>query len=145
MPRLEYRLLDEPRDYPVLFYYSDIDNVEIAARFACDKFIKEGVIYEKTSCAVELACFVIYLQECGRSEQAGDFPAPKGVRLELRQDGDSPSPGAIITSLDFGIGNEVVLHLQADYFYWLGEEWLKSQTVIDEDRKVYVCYAKPSP
>lgn len=145
MPRLEYRLLDEDGNYPVLYYYANIDYAEIAARFACDVFIKAGTVYERTSCAVELVCYVIYVQESGKNgltTEAGQTEG-KPVIIELRQDGESPSPGLLITTFAFDGGTEPVLYLQADYHYWLGEEWLKTRTVVDEDRKVYVCYMKP--
>ena len=63
VPRLEYRLLDEANGYPVVYYYEDLDATEISARFACDKFIKGSVIYEKTSCAIEPTVYIVYVQE----------------------------------------------------------------------------------
>jgi hypothetical protein len=148
LPRLEYRMLDEANDYPVLYSYEDLDAGEIASRFACDNFIKDGVVYEKTSCAIELMVYVIYIQEVSRAESGEDdgnvAPVSRGVRLEVRQDGESPSPGLLIQNLEFTDSMDVVLHLESDYLYWMGGEWLKTMTVLDEDRKVYVYYAKPS-
>lgn len=149
MSRLEYRQLDEANNYPVLYYYDDLDTGEIASRFACSNFIKDGVVYEKTSCAIEAMTYVIYVQEVGKAENVegggGVAPVGKGVRLEVRQDGESPSPGLMIQNLEFSDSMDVVLHLESDYLYWMGGEWLKTMTVLDEDRKVYVYYAKPSP
>lgn len=147
MARLEYRLLDEDQGYPVLYYYDNIDTGEIAARFACDKFIKGGAVYDKTSCAIDPLCYVLYVQESGKAQpSAAADPSPAGgrVRIEVRQDGESPSPGLIIETFEFDDSIDVVLHLQCDYLYWLGEEWLRTMTVLDEDRKVYVCYAQKS-
>lgn len=147
MARLEYRLFDEANGYPVLYSYPDIDPGEVAARFACDKFIKDGAVHEKTSCAIEPLTYIIYIRQAGSAGAAavGEAnPAGGKVRIEFRQDGESLSPGLIIQTLDFFDGMDVVLHLTADYFYWMGEEWLKTMTVLDEDRKVYVCYAKTS-
>ena len=76
MPKLEYRLLDEAGGYPVLYYYQEMDAAEIAARFICDKFIKDGVVYERTSCACETLTYVIYVQETGKA----DKPALKPLR-----------------------------------------------------------------
>jgi hypothetical protein len=147
LPRLEYRMLDEVNGYPVLYSYEDLDTGEIASRFACDKFIKDGIAYEKTSCAIEPMVYVIYVQEIGKdegSEGDGNVSAvSRGVRLEVRQDGDSPSPGLMIQNLEFADSMDIILHLESDYLYWMGGEWLKTMTVLDEDRKVYVCYAKP--
>jgi hypothetical protein len=146
--RLEYRLLEESQGYPVLYYYENLDSGEIAARFACDKFIKGGVVYEKTSCAIEVMCYVVYIQESGRAQnpagKEGAFPVDARVRIEVRQDGESPSPGLIIGNFVFDDSIDVVLHLLCDYLYWLGTEWLRTMTVLDEDRKVYICYAKQS-
>ena len=47
-----------------------------------------------------------------------------------------------VLALFEGAGVDLILHLAGDYFYWLGDEWLKTQTVLDEDRRVYVYYAK---
>jgi hypothetical protein len=145
--RLEYRLLEESLGYPVVYFYENIDTGEIAARFACDKFIKGGIVYEKTSCAIETMCYILYVQESGKAQNPtgeGVLPADAKVRIEVRQDGESSSPGLIIESFEFDDSIDVLLHLQCDYHYWLGEEWLRTMTVLDEDRKVYVCYAKQS-
>lgn len=39
---------------------------------------------------------------------------------------------------------EVLLYLQSDFFIWSGKEWEKTSSEIDEDRKIYVLYAKPT-
>ena len=106
---------------------------------------KTGAVHEKTSCAIEPLTYIIYIRQAGSAGAAavGEAnPAGGKVRIEFRQDGESLSPGLIIQTLDFFDGMDVVLHLTADYFYWMGEEWLKTMTVLDEDRKVYVCYAQ---
>lgn len=145
MARLEYRLLDETKDYPVLYFYDNIDTGEVAARFACDKLIKDGLLYDRASCAVELSAYVIYVQQSGEAPSSGGeaHPAKGGVRIELRQGAGAPSPGLTIRTFDFTDRLDVLLHLQCDYHYWMGEEWLKTLAVLDEDRKVYVCYANP--
>lgn len=143
MANLEYRLLDEAAGYPILYTYPAIDGGEIAARFACDKFIKDGKIYAKTSTASEPLTYVIYVQEDGpAAPAAASPPAVQGARVEIRQDGDSETPGLLIEGREFTDAIDIVLCLSSDYFYWLGDEWLKTLTVLDEDRKVYVYYAK---
>jgi hypothetical protein len=147
LARLEYRLLDAGQDYPLLYYYDDIDRTEIAARFACDYFIKDGIEYEKTSCASGLAAYVIYVRKtCNAS---GDFGGTssrpgRGLRLELRQYLDNASYYPEVTSFEFKENLDIVLNLQSDFQYWLGQEWQKTSTELDEDRKVYVYYAKPA-
>lgn len=143
MGYLEYRRLDEENDYPVLYTYSNIDISEIAARFACDRFIKDGIVYEKTSSAIEPTTSVIYVQEVDKAEHGEKTPpALHGVRVEFRQDWEGETPGLLMQGFDFSDGMEVVLHLMCDYWFWMGEEWLRTLTVLDEDRKAYVYYAK---
>ncbi|MDT8902870.1 hypothetical protein [Anaeroselena agilis] len=143
MANLEYRLLDEAADFPVLYAYNGIDGGEIAARFLCDKFIKDGKVYERTSTASEPLTYVIYLREEGPAAPAA---APdtdgNGVRVEIRQDGESEAPGLLIETRQFTDPVDVILCLGSDYFYWLGDEWRKTMTVLDEDRKVYSYYAQ---
>ncbi len=144
MAKLEYRLLDEDGGYPVLYSYDGIDSGEIAARFLCDKFIKNGQVYTKTSAAIEPLTYVVYLEPASPAENAGT-PVPAagpGVLLEIRQDWEGDNPGLIIESRQLTDAIDIVLHLGSDYFFWLGDEWLKTMTVLDEDRQAYVLYAK---
>lgn len=144
MAKLEYRLLDEAGGYPVLFNYDSIDTGEIAARFVCDKFIKNGQVYAKTSAAIEPLTYVVYLEPAGPAEGAA-VPAQAagpGALLEIRQDWEGDNPGLIIESRQFTDAIDIVLHLSGDYLFWLGDEWLKTMTVLDEDRQAYVLYVK---
>ncbi len=142
MAKLEYRLFDDSGEFPVLYTYDAIDSGEIAARFACDKLIKDGKVFAKTSTASEPLTYVIYVQDDGPSAPAAATPPPlQGARVELRQDGESETPGLLIEGREFTDALDLVLCLSSDYFYWLGDEWLKTMTVLDEDRKVYVYYA----
>jgi hypothetical protein len=144
MANLEYRLLDEAGEYPILFRYDGIDTGEIATRVACDKFIKNGQVYAKTSAAIEPLTYVIYLEPAGPAEGAA-APVPAagpGALVEIRQDWEGESPGLIIESRHFTDAIDIVLHLGSDYLFWLGDEWLKTMTVLDEDRQAYVIYTK---
>jgi hypothetical protein len=143
--KLEYRLLDEKNDYPVVCFYDTISEHEVMARFACDFFIRGGVIYEKTSCAVEPQAYVIYALESGPANSALVMRnANKGVRLEFRQDEKCQFPGLLMQTYEYDSYIELILHLQSDYCYWQGAEWQKSSAVIDEDRMAYVYYARPN-
>jgi len=144
MSALEYRLLDEEEEYPVLYNYADIDKGEIAARFACNRFIKLGAIYEKTSCAVEPLTYVIYVNEIGEVPVSPpEPPGPAGVKVELRKDPDIDPLSTLLEAFRFTANVDVLLYLQSDYIVWMGEEWEKTMVVIDEDRKVYAIYVKP--
>lgn len=143
MAHLEYRLFDDAGEFPVLYAYDAIDGGEIAARFACDKLIKDGKVYAKTSTAYEPLTYVIYVREDGPSAPSAAAPPPlQGACVEIRQDGESETPGLLIESREFTDAVDLVLCLASDYFYWLGDEWLKTTTVLDEDRRVYLYYAK---
>lgn len=144
MARLEYRLVDDTGQFPVIYYYDDIEKTEIAARFACDYFIKSGITYEKTSAAVETDCYVIYVK---KADVPDDLPQPANnnnkLQLELRQYMDNSSYYPIVTTLYMKNNLDVLLYLQSDYVYWLGQEWQKTSAEIDEDRKTYILYAIP--
>lgn len=146
MARLEYRLLNKTEDFPVLFYYEDIDQSEIAARFACDYFVKSGITYEKTSAAVEAGCYIVYIKKANLEEE--NLPQSNNntqkIRLELRQYNENSNYFPVITTFNMKSNLEVLLYLQSDFIYWLGQEWKKTSAEIDEDRKVYVFYAVPT-
>jgi len=146
MARLEYRLLDEPNGYPVLFYYDPINKDEILLRFACDYFVKGHLVYEKTSCAVEGDRYVIYVQRSSE-EQAVDYlqtAAPRwgSLRMELREYREGTCEYPLLHTYYFRDEDDALLHLLSDYLYWNGQEWEKTSSEVDEDRQVYVYYAR---
>lgn len=63
MAYFEYRLFAESKGFPVLFSYESMEAEEVALRFACDRFVKEGRVYEKTSAANEGDTYVVYVEE----------------------------------------------------------------------------------
>lgn len=148
MPRLEYRLFDEQRGFPLLVEYNFIDKDEVSLRFACDYFVKDGVVYEKTSCAIEPRTYVIYVT-VAEGEQASanrtDMPDLRGgIRIELREYSESASYYPVVHLFRFQDDDDALLYLQSDYLEWNGVEWAKTSAEVDEDRKVYVYYAKPA-
>lgn len=147
MPRLEYRLLDEGKGYPVLYNYDMIDKDEISLRFACDYFVKERVVYEKKSCALELPTYIIYVARALDEHvvDPGVLASPRwaGIRLEVREYRDNTEHYPVIHTFDFRDDDDALLHLQSDFLYLYGREWQKTSTEVDEDRKVYVFYAQP--
>ncbi|MCZ8512488.1 hypothetical protein O9H85_08580 [Paenibacillus filicis] len=148
MARLEYREYTEgSSEFPLLYYYDRIRGDEAALRFACDYFVKDGKVYEKTSCAVEAACWVVYVREA-EGERVMPWRAPepgltRGVRMELREYRDWTADYRLVTTYNFGDTLEAMLHLQANYLYVDGVEWSRTSTEIDEDRETYVFYAQP--
>jgi hypothetical protein len=60
--QLEYRLFDEEKGFPALYHYDSIPKDEIVMRFLCDYLVKDGMVYEKTSNAIEMTLYVIYVK-----------------------------------------------------------------------------------
>lgn len=148
MARLEYRWLDEKNGYPVLFYYDHIDKDEVSLRFACDYLVKGHVVYEKTSCAVEPGCYVIYVKR-STDETAVDYAHTASTRwgsiqLELREYKEGTMNYPLVHTYYFKDDDEALLHLQSDYLVLDGREWEKTSAEVDEDRRVYVYYARPT-
>jgi len=147
LSRLEYRLLDEKNNYPVLYVFQDIDEMEIAARFTCDYFVKNGALYEKASCAMEVLVYVIYVNEIDDDVTAYDDNIRKNgkrIRLEMRRFIEEAEMYPLLFTYELRENKDLLLYLQSDFFIWSGEEWEKTSSEIDEDRKVYVLYAKPT-
>jgi len=148
LPRLEYRLLDEEKGYPVLYYYNGIDKEEISLRFACDYFVKDQHVYEKTSCAVEDGTYVIYIRRAEDEKVLDDqlvfAPDWRGIRLEVRHFREGTAHYPVVHTFYFHSDEDALLHLQSDLFYIGGREWQKTSAEVDENRKVYVIYAEPT-
>lgn len=146
MPRLEYRLLDTDDNYPLLYYYENMDHTEIATRLACDYFVKDSVTYEKTSGAKGIDAYIIYLQKT--EEQNNSLPQPRIISnklcLELRQFIENSSYYPEVAVFELKDNLDALLYLQSDFHYWLGQEWQKTSAELDEDRKVYIIYASPT-
>lgn len=145
MARLEYRLLDDQGRYPVLYYYQNIDETEIAARFVCDYFIKEAVVYERQSCAAEPLTYVIYVKKSLELSVAANCieQGRKNIRIEIRQFKAEAEEYPLLFTYEVKQNKEAILYLQSDYFIWSGQEWQKTSAELDEDRLAYVIYAKP--
>ena len=144
--RLEYRLLDKSKGYPTLYHYERISREEISVRFQCDYFIKDGIVYEKTSTALEpLLLYVIYVQR-SVDETAKSYPTVHQghILVEIREYLEHTSEYPLITSLQFTDYMDLILHLQANYLTMSGLEYEKTSTEIDEDSKRYVIYVTPS-
>ncbi|WP_134685963.1 hypothetical protein [Brevibacillus migulae] len=148
MARLEYRKLDEANHFPVLYYYDHIDKDEISLRFACDYFVKGREVYEKTSTAIEPHAYVIYVKR-SEEEQAVTYTDAAGLRwgrvqIEVREYRENTAHYPLVHLYQFTEDDDALLLLQSDYITLGGKEWEKTSTEVDEDRKVYVYYAKPT-
>jgi hypothetical protein len=143
--RLEYRLFQEDGEFPLLYHYDPIGREEAALRFACDYFIKNSTVYEKTSCAVEETCYVIYVKADDEERvmpwQNRGAEGPGGLRMELREYREFGTDYRLVHTFKFQDSLDAMLHLQANYLYTDGIEWYRSSTEIDEDRETFVFYA----
>lgn len=144
MARLEYRLVEEAKGFPVLYFYDRIGKAEIATRMCCDYFVKEGRIYETTSTAIDEGVYVIYVQPAADekvvdSSQKAEW---KTIRIELREYKEDTDYYPVIHTYEFRDEMEALLHMQSQFLYLYGKEWEKTSAEIDEDRKVYAWYAR---
>ena len=148
LPRLEYRLLDPERNYPVLYYYNGMDKEEITLRFACDYLVKDQHVYEKMSCALEIGTYVIYVRRA-EDEQVLDSqlvfaPDWEGIRMEVRHFREGTAHYPVVHTFHFHSDEDALLHLQCDFLFIDGQEWQKTSAEVDENRRVYVIYAQPA-
>ena len=146
MPRFEYRLNNEAEDYPILYFYENMDEVEAAMRFVCDYFVKEGRTWLKTASAIETAQYVMYLEETpADTAEAGNATQPVmpgWIAVEVREYREGVSEYPLIHQ--FGCPSQVqaLAHLIADTMILFGQEWEKTSTEIDEDRQAYIYYCR---
>ena len=146
MARLEYRLSDATANRPLLYVYNQIDKDEISMRFACDYYVKEGVVYEKVSSAFVRGLYVVYVRSAAEesaavADSAGGGAVGPGIRVELRQYREDAETYPLLHTFRFADDDDALLLLQSDALEWNGREWTKSSTEVDEDRGVYVYYA----
>lgn len=146
MARLECRVLGRGGDNTLLYAYDEISKAEVAARFNCDYFLKNKALYEKISCAVEPAINVIYLKRVESSSEAkAQTSMAQGLQMELRQ--FSESEGIyypLIYTFTFIDEFDLLLYLQSDYIEWLGHKWHKTSAEVNEDKRHFIYYGRPT-
>ena len=146
MAKLEYRLFDMENGYPALYHYNSIPKDEIVIRFLCDYFIKDGVVYEKTSNAIEAPLHVIYVKKAN-----DEIPIPMNRRstvgmgfivMEIREYREDVKEYPIIQNLELSNLTDIAIIGQCNYLTLEGVEWEQTSLEVDEDRRTYVLYAK---
>ena len=146
MPRFEYRLNDESKSYPIVYYYEDMDDIEAAMRFICDYFVKDGKTYLKTASAVEPPNFVMYVEEvpddASENGNANNQALPSGIAVEVREYREGAVTYPLIHQFGFAGQVQAFSYLLADTMILFGQEWEKTSTEIDEDRQAYVYYCQ---
>lgn len=146
MAQLEYRLFDEEKGFPALYHYNSIPKDEIVMRFLCDYFIKDGVVYEKTSNASEPPLYVIYVKpSLDEVPLPMNRPATVGmgfIVLEVREYREDYAEYPLILSLELNTLTDIALLGQCHYLMIEGVEWEQTSLEIDEDRETYVLYVQ---
>lgn len=146
MVQLEYRLFDEQKGFPALYHFKSIPKEEVIVRFLCDYLVKDGVVYEKTSNAIEAPLHVIYVKLS--KEEKPLLSARRSIVemgyivLEIREFREDSNDYPIISNMEFRTLTDLALLAQSNYFMLEGVEWEKTSFEVDEDRQRYVLYAK---
>ncbi|RAL24532.1 hypothetical protein [Thermoflavimicrobium daqui] len=148
MARLEYRLLDEEKGFPIISFYSQISKEEVLLRFACDYFVQDHKSYEVTSCAIEEGVYIIYVRVDPEKKivdsQLTFMPNWDGIRIELRHYQRGVKEDKLVHRFHFHDWQEALAHLLSNFLYLEEVEWERVVSEIDENRKVYVYYARPT-
>lgn len=146
MPRFEYRLNDAAQDYPILYFYENMDEVEAAMRFVCDYFVKDGKTWLKNASAVSGLEYVMYMEEVPTdSAEAGNRAQkalPSGIAVEVREYREGALDYPLIHQFAFNSQLQALAHLLADTLMLFGQEWEKTSTEVDEDRQAYIYYCR---
>ncbi|EGW39536.1 hypothetical protein [Desulfosporosinus sp. OT] len=146
MAKLEYRLFDMENGYPALYHYESIPKDEIVIRFLCDYFIKDGIVYEKTSNAIEPPLHIIYVKKA-----TDEIPIPVDHRstvgqgfimMEIREYREDAQEYPIIQNLELSSLTDLAIIGQCNYLTLEGVEWEQTSLEVDEDRRTYVLYAE---
>lgn len=145
MSQLEYRLLDEEKGFPALFAYENIPKEEVIARCLCDYFVKDGIVYERTSAAKEKFLQVIYvkpIEDKPNPTTPGRISGMGFILLELREYTDEAAFYPVLKTLEFGNLQDLLLYAVSQYIDFQDLEWEKTSFEIDEDRQVFSLYIK---
>ena len=146
MPRFEYRLNDAAQDYPILYFYENMDEVEAAMRFVCDYFVKDGKTWLKNASAVSGMEYVMYMEEVptdsAESGNRAQKALPSGIAVEVREYREGALDYPLINQFAFNSELQAVAHLLADTLRRFGQEWEKTSTEVDEDRQAYIYYCR---
>lgn len=141
--KLEYRLNDEKNGYPLLYIIHEIDKPQLFVRKNCEYFVLEGRIYEAISTAIEMDCFVIYVEPVIDEFPYPDAPTKRPLGIEVRlfvENGERHE----IHFIDCFDHEDVMCHLDNTYFYFNKKEYERTSSEIDQDRRIYVLYVQPT-
>ena len=139
---LEYRLIDETKQYPAIYHFEELDKMQIFCRRNCDYFVLDKQVYETTSSALEEDRFVIYVKKVDDEKPfyAASSTRPLGIEVrEYRENNESPE----IAFFHCETHEDVFSYLDSTYHYVHGKEVERVSAEMDQDRRVYVLYVFP--
>jgi hypothetical protein len=140
--RLEYRLDDELKNYPALWNYQNITQVEAVARMTCEFFVKEGETYVVNATAMDPdGTAVLYVtKESYTNESSNTIYSHIG--FEVRELNGITS--ILLEGKDVWDHEEILATLHSDIIYLQKNgkfmEFKLDSREIDEDRRCYVFY-----
>lgn len=146
MHYLQYVLDSTEKKYPSIAHYPRISKEEILLRFACDYWVKDHKVYEKTYTEIDGNSYTIYVNHDPEEQvvEKGIIFEPnwKGIRLEYRHYHPDWSIYPIIQQ-QCSSDQDVLLSLLTEIHMIDGSVWQKQSTEVDENRKKYVIYVIP--
>ncbi|MDF2958861.1 MAG: hypothetical protein K0S39_596 [Paenibacillus sp.] len=142
MARLEYRLLHDPSE--LICHYEGIPLEELLVRNSSDWLIREGTAYERHHTEKQDEVHLIYVTP---SDQAAEPSEPaansaEAFLVEIRQFEETLTDYPLLHLQHCGSLLDVLLLLQTDTVTLDGQKWIKSSFEVDEDRKMFVYYAR---
>lgn len=143
MAKLEYRLYDEEKGFPALYHYDSISKDEILCRCLSDYWVKDGIVYERTSNSLEIDIYIIYVKPANDElPMLLKYNNSEFIEIEIREYHEDLEEYPLIKTLEMNNLTDVALFGLCNYFLLEGKEWEQTSFEIDEDRKTYVIYAK---
>lgn len=138
---LEYRLADEERGFPAIYYLTQGDLMEFFCRRNCDRFILNGKTYENVGGALEEDRYVIYLEPLAKEAVDGNPASFRKLGIEVRLFSEIGERKEI-EFLDCSNHVMVMAYLDNTYFYFEDAEYERVYAELDQDRRTYVLYVR---
>ncbi|RBW67823.1 hypothetical protein [Bacillus taeanensis] len=138
---LEYRLNDEFNDFPALYHYKNLEREQIYVRRECELFVKDGIIYQQTSSALEDDRFVIYVEETKKESPIRSGPTYDNLVIEVREFKNIGERKILHTYHCFN-HDEVLGYLGNTYITLSQKEYCRVLAEVDEDRKAYILFVE---
>jgi hypothetical protein len=138
MKNLEYRL-DDNRNYPALWFYTQLSTSELVARMTCEYFIKENKTYSVTGTRKEKEMTIIFIkEETVTNEKETTYPYIGFEFKEILAMGRYHT----IERREIFSHEEALELLHYDVILIDGRELHLDSRELDEDRNCYIYYGK---